>query len=65
MVSEGAQGSCEAVCKNYRRRGARGSPGLVAGVRLCSGGAKAIAGSLGVFLSGFVGGNGREGEVVL
>ena len=50
---------------NQRERGARGSPELVAGVSSVCSSARMIAGSLGAFLSGFVGGNGREGEVVL
>ena len=65
MGSEDAQGSFEAARMNQRERGARGSPESVAGVSSVCGGARMIAGSLGAFLSGFVGGNGREGEVVL
>ena len=64
-MSVGAQRSGEAVCKNQRERGARGSPESVVRVSSVCGGARMIAGGLGAFLSVFVGGNGREGEVIL
>src|SRR3954464_995588 len=64
-ASVNAQGHAGYDGLNQIQGGGQYSPRLVAGVRLCSGGARAIAGSLGAFLSGFVGGNDREGEVVL